>query len=76
MDNKYAMKMESLKRSLIFFYNLADQVISLYHLMRQKLEKYSDKEEYKDILALLNRSLIIIAKITDKIPICLDSHFC
>lgn len=76
MDAKYAMKMESLKRSLIFFYNLADQVISLYHSMRLKMEKYSDKEEYKDILGLLNRSLIIIAKITDKIPICLDSNFC
>jgi hypothetical protein len=43
MDAKYAMKMESLKRSLIFFYNLADQVVSLYHAMRVKMEKYSDK---------------------------------
>lgn len=68
--------MESLKRSLIFFYNLADQVISLYHNMRQKIEKYNDKEEYKDIIGVLSRSLIIVAKITDKIPICLDSHFC
>lgn len=76
MDAKYAMKMESLKRSLIFFYNLADQVVSLYHTMRQKVEKYNDKEEYKEIVGLLNRSLIIIAKITDRIPICLDSHFC
>jgi hypothetical protein len=76
MDGKYAMKMESLKRSLMFFYNLADQVVFLYHAMRQKVEKYSDKEEYKDIVGLLNRSLIIIAKITDRIPVCLDSHFC
>ena len=28
----------------------ANQVISLYHSMRLKMEKYSDKEEYKDIL--------------------------
>ena len=64
MDSKYASKMESLKMSLYFFYNLADQVSSLYHIMRQKMEKYSDKEEYKDIVGLLNRSLIIITKIT------------
>lgn len=76
MDGKYAMKMESLKRSVMFFYNLAEQVVSLYQLMRLKLEKYSDREEYRDILALLNRSLAIIAKITDRIPICLDSQFC
>ena len=63
MDNKYAMKMESLKRSLIFFYNLANQVISLYNNIREKMEKYNDKEEYNDIMALLNRSLIIITKI-------------
>jgi hypothetical protein len=44
MDAKYAMRMESLKRSLIFFYNLADQVVSLYHSMRLKMEKYNDKE--------------------------------
>ena len=68
--------MESLKPSLYFFYNLADQVISLYHILMQKVEKYNDKEEYKDIVGLLNRSLVIIAKITDKIPVCLDSHFC
>lgn len=76
MDSKNASKMESLKMSLYFFYNLADQVSSLYHIMRQKMEKYSDKEEYKDIVGLLNRSLIIITKITQKIPICIDSHFC
>ena len=57
------MKMESLRRYLIYFYNLADQVILLYHTIRQKIEKYSDKEEYKDITGLLNRSLLIIAKI-------------
>lgn len=44
MDRKYAMKMESLKRSLIFFYNLADQVISLYQAVRVKMEKYTEKE--------------------------------
>lgn len=76
MDEKYAMKMESLKRSLIFFYNLADQVISLYNIIRLKMEKYNDKEEYNDITTLLNRSLIIIAKIIDKMPTCLDSQFC
>lgn len=76
MDLKYAMKMQSLKRSLIFFYNLADQVISLYNLIRVKMEKYNDKEEYNDITAILNRSLIIIAKIVDKMPTCLDSYFC
>lgn len=43
MDCKYAMRVESLKRSLIFFYNLADQVLGLYHMMRQKMEKYNDK---------------------------------
>ena len=43
MDNKYSMKMESLKRSLIFFYNLADQVISLYNSIRIKMDKYNDK---------------------------------
>ena len=75
MDIKYAMKMESLKRSLIFFYNLADQVISLYNMIRLKMEKYNDKEEYNDIIAILNRSLIIIAKIVEKMPTCLDSYF-
>lgn len=44
MDRKYAMKMESLKRSLIFFYNLSDQVISLYQTIRLKMEKYTEKE--------------------------------
>ena len=76
MDTKYAMKMESLKRSLIFFYNLADQVVSLYQAIRTKMEKYNDKEEYRDIITLLNRSLVIIAKITERMPLCLDSHFC
>ena len=76
MDCKYAMKMESLKRSLTFFYNLADQVISLYNAIRIKMDKYNDKEEYNDIMMLLNRSLVIIAKIIDKMPICLDSNFC
>lgn len=76
MDCKYAMKMESLKRSLTFFYNLADQVISLYNMIRIKMDKYSDKEEYNDIIMLLNRSLVIIAKIIDKMPICLDSSYC
>jgi len=76
MDCKYAMRMESLKRSLTFFYNLADQVISLYNAIRIKMDKYNDKEEYNDIMMLLNRSLVIIAKIIDKMPICLDSSFC
>ena len=40
------------------------------------MEKYNDKEEYNDIMILLNRSLIIITKIIDKMPICLDSNFC
>lgn len=43
MEAKYAMKMESLKRSLIFFYNLADQVVSLYQAIRLKIEKYTEK---------------------------------
>jgi hypothetical protein len=43
MDRKYAMKMEELKRSLIFFYNLADQVSSLYNGIRINMEKYNDK---------------------------------
>ena len=76
MDCKYAMKMESLKRSLIFFYNLAEQVMGLYNSVRVKMEKYSEKEDYNDILMLLNRSLVIIARIMDKMPICLDSNFC
>lgn len=44
MEAKYSMKMESLKRSLIFFYNLADQVVSLYQAIRLKIEKYTEKE--------------------------------
>lgn len=51
-------------------------MVSLYHSIRVKIEKYNDKEEYKDILGVLNRSLIIISRITEKMPICLDSHYC
>jgi hypothetical protein len=76
MDTKYASKIDGLKRSFIIFYNLADQVMMLYDVMREKMEKYSEKEEYKDIIFLLNKSLIIVSKITEKFPTCIDSYFC
>ncbi len=63
LNDKYAMKMEFLKRSLIVFYNLTDQVISLYQAVRIKMEKYTEKEEYNDIITLLNRSLQLLAKL-------------
>ena len=60
--------------SPMMFYALMIGLMLLSWFISSRLK--NKFKEYKDILGLLNRSLIIIAKITDKIPVCLDSNFC
>ena len=41
LDKKYSDKLESLKRLFAFFFNLSNQIIVLYAVMRDKMQKNS-----------------------------------